>query len=241
MRIFWKKKYSSDEVLKIVAASLKQQVIEEENEYVKKAESIDDIFPIEPDQDFLKFAQDYDRRKKLHRRKKTFQTVAMVLVCVFVTSGIALESSEAFRAKVYRLFFDDEAGGVSLFTEEESEKLKDWDGYWYPAYMPEEFQLAGAGFEDVRQVLYYKSEDGFAEVRIIEMPVDVAVNMDTDTTRMEEISIGYHKGYLFEDKENANITIFLLMDQQQVEIRAEGQIDKKTVLKIAESLEYVKE
>ena len=73
------------------------------------------------------------------------------------------------------------------------------------------------------------------------MPLDMVIGMDTDTTTMEEISIGYHKGYLFEDKENANITLFLLMDELQIKIRANGQIDKDTVLKIAESLEEIED
>jgi len=241
MRIFWKKKYSSDEVLKIVAASLKQQVIESEEEYNRKAELIEKTMPIEPDQDFLKFARAYDSRKKPYRWKKTLQTAVIVLACVIVANGIALGTSEAFRTKVYSMFFNDEKGSVTLSTEEESELLQDWNGHWYPAYMPEEFQLAAAGSDDDMYALYFKSKDGLAEARIIEMPLDVAINMDTDTTTMEEIAIGYHKGYLFEDRENASITLFILMDEQQIEISADGKIGKDTVLKIAENLEYVKE
>lgn len=240
MRMFWKKKYSSDEALKIVAASFKQQIIDSEVEYNDKAKVIDEIMHIEPDSDILNFARAYDRRRKQYRWKKTLHTVAIVLVCVIVTNGIALETSEAFRSRVYSLFFNDEKGSVTLSTEEESELLRDWNGQWYPAYMPEKFRLVAAGSDDDMYALYFKSKDGLAEVRIIEMPLDVVVAMDTDTNEMEEISIGYHKGYLFEDKENASITLFLLMDELQIKISADGEIDKDTVLKIAESLEYVK-
>jgi len=240
MRLFWKKKYSSDEVLKIVAASSKQQVLEREEEYRNKTKLLEEVMSVQPDRDFLNFARAYDSRRKVTRRKKAFQTIAVVLVCVIAASGIALETSEAFKTKVYSLLFDDEAGGVTLRLEEESEALQDWDGHWYPAFMPEEFYLEASGFDDICWVLFFKSEDGSAEVRIIEMPLDMVVSVDTDTTKMEEITIGYHKGYLFEDKENANITLLLPMDEQQVEVKAKGQIDKKTVVKIAESLEYVK-
>lgn len=240
MRMFWKKKYSSDEALKIVAASFKQQIIDSEVEYNDKAKVLDEIMHIEPDPDILNFARAYDRRRKQYRWKKTLQTVAIVLVCVIVTNGIALETSEAFRSRVYSLFFNDEEGSVTLFTEEESELLQDWNGHWYPAYMPEELQLVAAGSDDERFLLYFKSADESAKVKIIEMPLDMLIGMDTDTTTMEEISIGYHKGYLFEDKENASITLFLLMDGLQIEMRVDGKLDKDTVLKIAESLEYVK-
>lgn len=241
MRMFWKKKYSSDEVLKIVAASLKRQAIEREEEYNNEAELIDRTMHMEPDQGILNFARAYDSRKKPYRWKKTLQTAVIVLVCVIVANGIALETSEAFRSRVYSLFFNDEEGSVTLFTEEESELLQDWNGSWYPAYMPEEFRLAAAGSDSDRYVLFFKSNSGLAEVRIIEMPLDMVIGMDTDTTTMEEISIGYHKGYLFEDKENANITLFLLMDDLQIEVKAKGQIDKDTVLKIAESLEEIED
>ncbi len=240
MRMFWKKKYSSDEVLKIVASSLKQQVIEREEEYNNKAKLIDRTMHMEPDQEFLKFARAYDSRKKPYRWKKTLQTAVIVLACVIVANGIALETSEAFRSRVYSLFFNDEKGSVTLSTEEESELLQDWNGHWYPAYMPEEFQLVTAESDSDRYVLFFKSNVGLAEVRIIEMPLDMVIGMDTDTTAMEEISIGYHKGYLFEDKENASITLFLLMDELQIEMRVDGKLDKDTALKIAESLEYVK-
>lgn len=241
MRMFWKKKYSSDEVLKIVAASLKRQAIEREEEYNNEAKLIDRTMHVEPDQGILNFARAYDSRKKPYRWKKTLQTAVIVLVCVIVANGIALGTSEAFRSRVYSLFFNDEAGSVTLFTEEESELLLDWNGHWYPAYMPEEFRLVAAGSDDDMYALYFKSKDGLAEVRIIEMPLDVVVAMDTDTNAMEEISIGHHKGYLFEDKENASITLFLLMYELQIKISADGEIDKDTVLKIAESLEEIED
>ena len=157
MRMFWKKKYSSDEVLKIVAASLKRQAIEREEEYNNEAELIDRTMHVEPDQGILNFARAYDSRKKPYRWKKTLQTAVIVLVCVIVANGIALGTSEAFRSRVYSLFFNDEAGSVTLFTEEESELLQDWNGSWYPAYMPEKFRLVAAESDSDRYVLFFNN------------------------------------------------------------------------------------
>lgn len=68
----------------------------------------------------------------------------------------------------------------------------------------------------------------------------VKISHDTDTNTVEEIRIGYYKGYLFEDVQNKSINVYWVTDDRQVEVAATGEIDKETVLKIAEGLEFTK-
>ncbi|MCI8608832.1 MAG: hypothetical protein HFE73_04235 [Firmicutes bacterium] len=58
-----KNEYSADEALREVAKLSKEEFIERDKEYLKRVESIDQIFPIiGPDQNFLEFARAYDKK-----------------------------------------------------------------------------------------------------------------------------------------------------------------------------------
>lgn len=58
MKKKYRKLYSSDAVLKMVAELLRQET---ENHYIKKMEAINEVFHIEPDQKFLEFAREFDK------------------------------------------------------------------------------------------------------------------------------------------------------------------------------------
>lgn len=241
MRKLWKKKYSSDEVLKKVAELSKQEIHDKDNEYVKKMESIDEIFPIEPDQNFLEFARDFDAKKKKRdraRRMKRFSQVAAVfLVCVVVTCSVALEASDAFRVYFYSLFSNDSNGSVVL-SEHELDLIGDWEDYWYPGFMPEGFNLVDAGDDSGQKILLFESSDGKKELRIIEIPLDASIGVDTGTNSIEEIKIGYYKGYLFDNKKQDCINVFWQTDDRQIAIMASRSIGMETVMQISERLKY---
>lgn len=244
MRKLWKKKYSSDEVLKKVAELSKQEIHDKDNEYVKKMESIDEIFPIEPDQNFLEFARDFDAKKKKRdraRRMKRFSQVAAVfLVCVVVTCSVALEASDAFRVYFYSLFSNDSNGSVVL-SEHELDLIGDWEDYWYPGFIPEDFYLVDAADIDEQKILLFGSRHDKKEFRIIEMPLDASIGVDTDTNSVEEIKIGYYRGYLFDDQKNDFISLFWTTDDRQIMIVASRDIGKEVVKQISVNLEYIGE
>ncbi|MGC2873745.1 DUF4367 domain-containing protein [Ihubacter sp. mB4P-1] len=239
----WKKEYSADEVLKEVAKLSKEEIVEENKEYLKKTESIDEIFPmLEPDQSFLAFARAYDRkankRKVTEKRKRILQVAAVFLVCITTMTAIAVEISEAFRVRFYSLFTNETDGSVTLLTEREQEIIGEWEDYWYPTYVPDGFQMVAAEKRDNESVIVFESNDRKISFRIMEFPFNVAISHDTDTNTVEEVRIGYYKGYLFEDVQNQSIDVYWLTDDKQLVVAATGEMDKETVIKIAESLEY---
>ena len=75
----------------------------------------------------------------------------------------------------------------------------------------------------------------------MEFSFNVAISHDTDTNTVEEVRIGYYKGYLFEDVQNQSIDVYWLTDDKQLVVAATGEMDKETVIKIAEGLEFTKE
>ncbi len=242
----WKKEYSADEVLKEVAKLSKEETVEENKEYLKKTESIDEMFPmLEPDQSFLAFARAYDRkankRKVTEKRKRILQVAAVFLVCITTMTAIAVETSEAFSVRFYSLFTNETDGSVALLTEREQEIIGEWENYWYPTYVPDGFQMVAAEKRDNKSAIVFESNDRKISFRIMEFSFNAAISHDTDTNTVEEIRIGYYKGYLFEDVQNQSIDVYWLTDDRQMVVTATGEMDKETVIKIAEGLEFTKE
>ncbi len=239
----WKKEYSADEVLKEVAELSKKEMIEKDKEYLKKMESIDEIFPmLEPDHSFLEFARAYDKnekkRKVTEKRKRILQIAAVFLVCITTMTAIAVETSEAFRVRFYNLFSDETDGAVTLLTEREQEIIGEWEDYWYPTYVPEGFQMVGSERNPGESVMAFQNEDRQKSFYITEVSLDAVFGHDTDTNALEEIQVGYYKGYLFEDVQNQSIDVYWLTDDRQIMINTTGGMDKEAVIKIAEGLEY---
>ena len=242
MRKIWTEKCFSEEALKKVADLSRQEIVDEDNEYVKKMESIDETFPIEPDQKFLEFAREFDGKKKKRDRaqkiKRFSQVAAVFLVCIVVTLSVALEASDAFRVRLYSLIFNSENGSVSL-SEEESDLIGDWKDYWYPEFIPEGFNLIAAEDDGGQRILLFESNDGKFNFQIIDMPLDTSVSVDTDTNTIEEIKIGHYRGYMFVDDIYDSIMLFWKTDDRQMMIDARNGIKEDTVKRIAEGLKYV--
>lgn len=59
----WRRKYSSDAVLKKVTELSKLEILIIEDEYAKKVKTIEDVFIIKPDQKFLEFAREFDKSR----------------------------------------------------------------------------------------------------------------------------------------------------------------------------------
>lgn len=239
----WKNQYSADDILKEVAELSKDEIIEKDKEYLKRADSIDEIFPmLEPDQSFLDFAREYDKKaqkqKTVEKRKRILQIAAVFLVCITTLTAIAVETSEAFRIRLYSLFFNESEGAMTLLPDQERDLIGEWEDYWYPTYVPEKFQMVGAERNPGERVIVFQSNNQQKSFFITEVSLDAVIGHDTDTNTVEEVHIGYYKGYLFEDVQNESISIFWLTDDRQIVVSATGGMDKETVIKIAEGLEY---
>lgn len=221
----------------------KDMIDEFKDIYFEKDGNTYSILDIPPDPEILRRAREYDRKSAKEKRKrrtlKSLQIAAAFLLCFTTMSAIAMETSDAFRVRVYQLFEDKEQGGVTLFTQDEYDMISDWDNYWYPTYLPEGFTMIDAEKGDFGPVMVFRSEDG-DEVRINEYSLDSRISMDTDHTTMEEVRIGYYKGYLFTLDENLYMRVFWMTDDRQLSVTMVGKLDKELLLQIAEGLEYKK-
>lgn len=228
---------SMDEVILERAAELvEMEVLEELSKYEGRASKIS----FEQNEILLNMAKEIDHFRKEDRKKrrwKVFSRVAAVLlVCCISVGGLTLESSEGLRKRFFTLIFNEEAGGVT-FSKGEEELLSGWKEFWYPAYLPQGFELMYAE----KQEHFLVFSDGSDRIlRISEVDGDTIVSFDTDTQRIEEEKIGIYDGYYLYDEEHKRYSLFFgVNENENIYIRSEGFADKAELIKVAESMEYI--
>lgn len=212
-----------------------------EDMYFQKDGEPISIMDIEPDPKILNLARKFDekqqKKKKIQRKRHFVQVAAMVMVCFVTFSAITLESSDAFRMKIYQIFSIQDEGSAALLSQDEYDLIGDWKDYWYPTYIPEGFVLQDAEKTEFEKVMLFSSDAG-EECRIREIPMDAAITVDTEHTSIEEVKIGYHNGYLMVNEEHNLLNVYWSTEDRQICIEMTGEHDKGTILKIAEKMEY---
>lgn len=212
-----------------------------ENMYFEKDGERINIMDIEPDSKILALAREYDakqtKKKSKQRRKSYVHIAAMVMICFVGLSAITLETSDAFRARIYQILSIEEEGAATLLSKDENDLIGEWKDYWYPTYIPEGFVLQAAEKTEFEKVMLFSSEVG-DECRIREIPLETAITLDTDHTSIEEVKIGYHNGYLTVNEEYNRSSIYWSTEDRQICIEMTGKNDKDVLLKIAENLQY---
>ncbi len=222
----------------------KDRSAEAQDLYFEKDGEIIKLADIEPDPEFLQRAREYDKRaarkKQKQHRKSIVNVAALVLICVVTISAITLESSDALRLKVYRLFSDETDGAATLLAQDECDLIGDWKDFWYPTYLPEGYILTGADKSESEKIMLFSSENG-TEIRIIERDLSAVTTIDTDHTSVEEIRVGYHHGYFLINDEYDLVSVCWTTDDSQLNIETTDKIDKDMLMKIAENLSYKKD
>lgn len=199
------------------------------------------ILDIKPDPEILRMAREYDQKRAKARKKKiitrVMRTAAVFVLCIATMFTFALETSDAFRVRVYQLFRDEEQGGVTLYSQDEYDMIGDWEDYWYPTYMPEGFVIKASEMEKNESTMLFCSEDGI-EIRIREYSKDTDISMDTDHTSMKEVQVRYYKGYLFTSDDGLYMSVYWVTDDRQLSVQMDGLQDEELILQIAEEMEY---
>ena len=149
-------------------------------------------------------------------------------------------TSEAFRIKVFSFFSNDGDGSVTIRSEE-SQLLAGWEDYWYPEYMPEGFELVGAEQDDMGKYMLFESDNSDENINIIMSKEDnFVIEQNTEETTIEEVEIGYHKGYIATDNLYDICILVWQTDEHLIEVQSENFSNKEELLKIAESMKYIK-
>jgi pimeloyl-ACP methyl ester carboxylesterase len=145
--------------LEILAQKIGQEIDEKNAEL----EACDIEVPKEYHNEMLAFIEKLDRestrKEKKQASKRWLRAASIFMICFITLNGAALSTSEAYRQKVFSLFYDEEQGGVNLNFDPGHELLEEWEDYWYPAWIPEGYYLYAAEQIEDSHFLVFFSEN----------------------------------------------------------------------------------
>ena len=118
----------------------------------------------------------------------------------------------------------------------ELDMIGSWEDYWYPAYLPEGYQITYAE-EDPVKCFLVQPGTGAESLIITEYPQGSELSYDTEHSQISDIRIHNYLGkrIAFED----HTRIVYPTETMILEFRFDAGIPEQEVVKIAENMEYV--
>lgn len=184
---------------------------------------------------------DRDIRKMRARRclrntlPKVGKIAASLMLFFYLSLSVALAASPEMRVNLMNFFMNIEERYTSFGFEETGEFVEvpaEWDGYYYPTYIPEGFEVYSVDSLGVS----LKRSDG-AMLYFDEMGPGGSGNLDTENAVLNYIHINGHTALLVEKKPWT--TILWNVDNRALSIGYTG--DREEAIKIAESVRMIKE
>ncbi|MBP3647520.1 MAG: DUF4367 domain-containing protein [Clostridia bacterium] len=136
-------------------------------------------------------------RQKLRRNRgrrfirrglpRVAKIAAAMLLVFYIGLSAAVATVPAVRVKVLRFIMHIEDQYTSLSFEDGGQVIEiptEWDGLFYPAYIPERFKMVGRSANEVE----YEDPSG-AMLCFSEFTQDTTVNMDTEDAEMSYIDL----------------------------------------------------
>jgi hypothetical protein len=169
---------------------------------------------------------------------KALQAAACILIIFFVGLSVAIATVHDVRVRVLDLILNVEKQYTEISLQENNEKSftvpSDWKGTYYPAYIPEGFEI------DKISSLYGISSldciNGDRYLFFSECGEDASTNIDTEGALVDAVMINGSPAILAE--KNGLVTIAWAYSKNYFVLQA--QVDRDTAMKIAESITMVK-
>lgn len=198
--------------------------------------------PQEYHEKMLDFVKTLDRERKdreqKNKRARSLRIAAIFLVSFVTLNAAAMGMSEAYRNKFFSLFQDDTS--VTLRSENETDLIGDWKGYWYPSGLPTCYKLCAAERDDEASIMLFIDAYGDRELMIQELPIGTSLTYDTETSVREPFIIGSYDGYVFADDLNQIYNVVWKTDDKVISMEFTGDITQNEVKEIASSIKYIK-
>lgn len=175
------------------------------------------------------------RKKSKVKLKNISSRVAVILAVVFISIATLSLSVEAFRVQIYNLFSTDHNEYSNIRIKEESTediKLKEWENYYFPTYIPEGFYIDYINeLVDIIEIKFKNDSGKF--ITFIQAPNGTYISLDTEEGKKREVEISNRKAVLTE-KENKNI---LFWNNEEYSFHLASNLDLRDLMLFAESLE----
>ena len=236
-------KEKSESNLKFVGKSIEQLYAEEFDRIIEESEGSEI-----PDQLHNKLSrilkEEQNKRKRKERNQKLIKygkICACFLAAVFISGAILISNVEAFRSKVFEIFFHEQSNYID-FKQIEIPYDKngiipaDWTGFWYPRQLPDGFVLADFTKNGQAIDLIFKNEDN-GIIIFSQSPMD-DLNLLVDNTEQDPEKIEIDSGTAYWTSiEGSNL---LMWNQGEAFFLIQSELPKEDMIQIAENITYLK-
>ena len=226
---------------KIMKALAKKTDDAFEKEYEELNEAGKEFSP-QLDAKLLEAAKFYDKRyaagQKKRKSRQILQKAAVFLLIFLAANTLAIGTSQAYRQFVFQTFENNENNSITIHNPAELDMIDSWEDYWYPAYLPEGYQITYAeAIPD--KCLLIQPNTGAESLVITEYPQGTEISSDTEHSQISDIQI---LNYLGKRIAFENHTIIVYPTETMIlEFRFDAGIPEQEVVKIAENMKYVAE
>lgn len=210
------------------------------DEEIEKSEKEYDDLPNlkELDEWFQTYVKDLEAesRKSVRRVKikKYTSRASIAFLMLILSSAVVTMSVEAFRIKFLNLFI--ESGSDYNRVDFDSGNVNtdvpaDWQGHYYPSYIPEGYSLLQAQENDKTKMLYYMTEGG-EMLFFTQTTGEMGLNIDSEGVDIVSIPINDIDGYMI-DKSGM---IVISWSENGMVFTIEGEEEINTMIEIAEKI-----
>ena len=210
-----------------------------EKEYEELNEAGKEFSP-QLDAKLLEAAKFYDKRyaagQKKRKSRQILQKAAVFLLIFLSVNTLAIGTSHAYRQFVFQVFENKENNSITIHNPTELDMIGSWEDYWYPAYLPDGYQIAAAEEIPVKCFLIQPGT-GAESLIITEYPQGSEISYDTEHSQISDIQILNYLGkrIAFED----HTRIVYPTETMILEFRFDAGIPEQEVVKVAENMKYV--
>lgn len=211
--------------------------------FEKEYEELNEVgkgFSPQLDGKLLEAAKFYDKQyaagQKKRKSRQILQKAAVFLLIFLSVNTLAIGTSQAYRQFIFQVFENKENGSITIHNPAELDMIGSWEDYWYPAYLPEGYQITYAEEAPVKCFLVQPGT-GAESLIITEYPQGSELSYDTEHSQISDIRIHNYLGkrIAFED----HTRIVYPTETMILEFRFDAGIPEQEVVKIAENMEYV--
>jgi hypothetical protein len=236
-------KEKSEANLKFVGKSIEQLYADEFDRIIEESKDTE-----VPEQLHNKLTvmlkEEQNKRKKKERNKRLVKygkICACLLAAVLLSGAILMTNVEAFRAKVFEIFFNEQPNYIDFKQIEipyDNNGIipSDWNGFWYPKELPDGYTLADYTRNGQAIDLIFKNVNNDM-IFFSQSPTD-DLNLLVDNTNQnpEEIEIDSGTAY-WTSIEDSNL---LMWDKGGAFFLLQSELSKEDMIQIAENITYLK-
>lgn len=183
------------------------------------------------------------RRKSVRKNKvlSILKRAAVVILVIIAINYILVASVEAYRIKFLNTIvkIKEKFTQIDVIYDKTDEKNipDEWEGRYYPSYIPEGYALTDKFVHEETSTLFYSNNYG-DDIIIKQIKNDVSLRIDTESKEAVTVTVGMDKNALYLKKDISSSLIWRWEDTMFTLIS--DKLDLDILIKIAESVKIKK-